>query len=153
MVILCRMGAKQVMIRSLMPSDYGTVVEIWQEAGLSYRGNGRDAQAPFCRELKGETAIFLGAVVHDDLVGVLLGTHDGRKGWVNRLAVRPQHRRQGIGRSLVQELERRLARRGIQMVACLIEGENGPSRAFFQSLGYVDHPQISYHAKRRSQDW
>ena len=147
------MDAKQVSIRSLTTSDYDAVVEIWEEAGLSYRGNGRDARASFCREQKEETAVFLGAVLDGELVGVLLGTHDGRKGWVNRLAVRPQHRRQGIGQTLVQELERRVANRGIRMVACLIEGDNDPSRGFFRALGYAEHPQISYHAKRQSQDW
>jgi len=147
------MAVKRLVIRDLTPSDYPSVLAIWKEAGLPYRGEGRDACAAFCREIGETTSLFLGADVDGELVGVVLGTHDGRKGWVNRLAVRPEHRRRGIGRTLVQELERRVEERGIEMVACLIEGENGPSRDFFRSLGFAEQPQITYHAKKRSPSW
>ena len=34
-----------------------------------------------------------------ELVGVVLGTHDGRKGWINRLAVAPAYQRRGHRRA------------------------------------------------------
>jgi hypothetical protein len=42
---------------------------------------------------------------------------------------------------------------GIKMVTCLIEEGNASSMAFFQSLGYVNHPDIAYLSKRASSDW
>lgn len=140
-------------IRELKPADYETVVEIWTVAGLRCRLLGRDARANFQLELGRDTAVFLGAEIDEALVGVVLGTHDGRKGWINRLAVVPNHRKRGIGRALAMEAERRLSELGIKIVTCLIEGDNEASAEFFQSLGYVGHPDITYYSKRQSSDW
>ncbi|MFC2079755.1 GNAT family N-acetyltransferase [Candidatus Bipolaricaulota bacterium] len=140
-------------IRKLTLEDYDTLIEIWTEAGLPCRPLGRDAKGHLQSEIDRETAVFLGAEVDGRLVGVVLGTHDGRKGWINRLAVVPDHRKRGIGRSLVMEAENRLNALGIKIVTCLIEGDNPSSGDFFQSLGYVAHPDITYYSKRQSADW
>jgi len=140
-------------IRELTPAAYETVVEIWTVAGLPYRLRGRDARAYFQSEIGRDTAVFLGAEIDETLVGVVLGTHDGRKGWINRLAVVPDHRKRGIGRALALEVERRLNELGIKIVTCLIESDNEASAEFFQSLGYVGHPDITYYSKRQSSEW
>lgn len=140
-------------IRQLAADDYDRIVEIWSLAGLSFRPNGRDDRAHVQAEMGRDTAIFLGAEVDGELVGVVLGTHDGRKGWINRLAVLPAYRKQGIARALMIEVERRLYEIGILIVTCLIEGDNNASTAFFQSVDYVGHPDITYFSKRQSPDW
>jgi ribosomal protein S18 acetylase RimI-like enzyme len=140
-------------IRELTAQDYDAVVDIWRRAGLSHRPLGRDARAHFQSEIEQDTALFLGADVDGVLVGVVLGTHDGRKGWINRLAVLPEHQKHGIGKALAMKAEQRLNQRGIQIVTCLIEGGNDASEAFFESLGYVKHPGIVYYSKRKSADW
>ena len=140
-------------IRQLLIDDYDRIVEIWNLVGLSHRPLGRDARELFQLEIEQNTAVFLGAESDGALVGVVLGTHDGRKGWINRLAVLPEYRSRGIGRALAIEVERRLNDRGILIVTCLIEGENDSSEKFFKSLGYVSHPDITYYSKRKSPDW
>ncbi len=140
-------------IRDLRADDYAEIVNVWSEAELPYRPRGRDTAERFRREISMGSAIFLGAEEDGRLVGVVLGTHDGRKGWINRLAVVPSHRRRGIAEALVTEAERRIYGLGIQIVTCLIEADNPTSEAFFHSLGYVAHPDITYYAKRQSADW
>lgn len=140
-------------IRQLVIDDYDGIVEIWELAGLSHRPLGRDARELFQLEIDQNTAVFLGAESDDVLVGVVLATHDGRKGWINRLAVLPEYRSRGIGRALAIEAEHRLNDLGIRIVTCLIEGGNDASAKFFESLGYVGHPDITYYSKRQSADW
>ena len=140
-------------IRELSAEDYSIVVEIWHRAGLPYRPEGRDSKERFQIEIQQDTAVFLGAQMEGALVGVVLGTHDGRKGWINRLAVLPEYRHRGIGKLLVDHAERRLNERGILIVTCLIEGGNDASRDFFKALGYIGHPDITYYSKRQSADW
>jgi len=86
------------------------------------------------------------------LVGSILGTHDGRKGWMNRLAVVPEYRRNGIARMLITETEKRLAGLGIEIFACLIEDWNLSSLQFFKELGYTKHYDIHYLSKRKHTD-
>ncbi|MEE8594184.1 MAG: GNAT family N-acetyltransferase [Candidatus Bipolaricaulota bacterium] len=140
-------------IRELTLQDHDTIVDIWTKAGLSYRPLGRDGKKYFQLEIARDTAVFLGAEVDGVLVGVVLGTHDGRKGWINRLAVLPDHRERGIGRALVMETEKRFNGLGIKIVTCMIEGGNDSSEDFFESIGYVRHPDITYFSKRQSSDW
>ncbi len=140
-------------IRELTSNDYERVIEIWEQSGLAHRPFGRDACDHFCKEMRENTAIFLGAEVKNELVGVVLGTHDGRKGWINRLAVLPAFRGRGFAKALVLEVERQLHERGIFIVTCLIEGRNDASELFFQSLGYIGHPDIAYYSKRRLDNW
>lgn len=139
-------------IRDLKSEDYEELVAMWDVAGLPYRPRGRDAPDRIAREIEGDCAIFLAAEEDGELAGTVFGTHDGRKGWINRLAVRPECRGRGIGRALVAEVERRLLEVGIEIVTCLIEDWNEESIVFFERIGYVRHPDIVYLSKRRSSD-
>ncbi len=82
------------------------------------------------------------------MVGVVFGTHDGRKGWINRLAVLPPYRKCGIGKRLVEEVEDRLREIGIRIFACLVEDWNEVSIKFFHRLGYDSHKDINYLTRR-----
>jgi len=139
-------------IVELRPTDFDRMVEIWEESGLSYRPKGRDRRRRVEKEMEGNCSIFLGARDGSKMVGVVLGTHDGRKGWINRLAVVPAWQGQGLGKRLVREVEQRLHVRGIEIVTCLIEEWNESSLRFFESLGYVEHREILYYSHRLSPD-
>ncbi len=135
-------------IRDFQIEDYDAVIDLWTEAGLPFRPEGRDRREAIARELQGAQAVFLVAEEGGRIVGVVFGTHDGRKGWINRLAVAPDCRRRGFAEALVGEVEARLRRLGIVIVACLIERENAVSQTAFAKLGYTRHPEFVYHAKR-----
>jgi ribosomal protein S18 acetylase RimI-like enzyme len=132
--------------------DREAVVRLWTEAGLPFRPLGRDRLEKMRLEMERGTAIFLVAEVAGETVGVVLGTHDGRRGWINRLAVAPAYQRQGIARRLVREVEARTEALGIEIVAALIESENEASLAFFRAIDYLHAPDIEYVSKRRSAD-
>lgn len=137
-------------IRDLSIADYDDLIRMWGKAGLPSRPRGRDSREAITRQMEGGTSLFLGAEQDGELVGVVLGTHDGRKGWINRLAVHPAHRRRGIGRALVYAVEARLEAMRIEIIGSLIEDWNEDSMAFFARLGYVAHRDIVYFSKRRS---
>ncbi len=143
---------EDVIIREMTLADLEAVVALWVEAGLPFRPEGRDRPDRMKVEMERGTAVFLMAEAGDRLVGVVLGTHDGRKGWVNRLAVAPAFQRRGIAARLVRELEARLETLGLEIVAALIESDNRSSLEFFRAIGYLHDPEIEYVSKRRSFD-
>ncbi len=145
------MKFKEIIIREFTMDDYEQVTTLWTEAGIHYRPNGRESRAHLAKELHGGQAIFLVAVTMEKVVGVVLGTHDDRKGWINRLAVAKDFRRQNIASKLVAAVESRLKALGIDITACLIESENSASRTFFSKLGYI-HAPVEYFAKKQSPD-
>jgi ribosomal protein S18 acetylase RimI-like enzyme len=82
-------------------------------------------------------------------VGSIIGTHDGRKGWLNRLAVAKEYRRTGLGNRLVKEAERRLNALGLEVIACPIGADNEVSMKVFTRLSYGNWDGF-YFSKRKS---
>jgi ribosomal protein S18 acetylase RimI-like enzyme len=139
-------------IVTLTAADYDAVRELWEQAGLPIKSGGRDSRERFAAQLAGGLQTVIGARTGERLVGVVVATHDGRKGWINRLAVHPDCRRQGVGLRLIGEAENVLRAQGIQIIAALIEGDNAPSLALFQRAGYADYPNMHYLTKREGHD-
>jgi ribosomal protein S18 acetylase RimI-like enzyme len=145
-------GLSNIVVRELCMADYEKLITFWNEVKLPYKPRGRDKRENIERELKGQNAIFLVAEKDGGLVGSIFGTHDGRKGWINRLAVAPAYRRQRLAALLVQEIENRLFTLGIGIIACLVEDWNKVSLKVFKKLGYTHHRDIIYFTKRKFPD-
>lgn len=148
--MMMRDERSEVVVREAGLDDYDRIVGVWAEAGLPFRPQGRDSRESIGLELGRGCSIFLLAEADGLPVGTVLGTHDGRKGWVNRLAVIPDHRRSGLARRLVRDVEVWLESQGIEICAALIESDNEDSRAFFARMDYLQDPEIEYFSKRRS---
>jgi ribosomal protein S18 acetylase RimI-like enzyme len=133
-------------------ADYPAILGLWQRAGLSVRPKGRDSQSSFARQMSWGTQRVVGFRADGQLVAVVVLTHDGRKGWINRLAVDPDCRRQGLASTLVEEAERWFTRDlGLEIWAALIEQENAASQALFDHLGYRSL-DLQYVSKRVRED-
>jgi ribosomal protein S18 acetylase RimI-like enzyme len=133
---------------SLGVSDYPDILDLWQRAGLPVRGEGRDAPAEFARQMASGAQRVIGIRADARLVAVAVLTHDGRKGWINRLAVAPDQRRQGLARRLVAEAERWFTQDlGLAVWAALIAHHNTASLALFDALAY-ERPAVVYVSKR-----
>ncbi|UCG91789.1 MAG: GNAT family N-acetyltransferase [candidate division WOR-3 bacterium] len=141
-----------IILRELRIEDYDALIELWTEAKLLHRPKGRDRRDNIERELQQPSAVFLVAEKDGKLVGSIFGTHDGRRGWINRLAVSPSYRRQGIAAQLVKEVEKRLDAMGIEIIACLVEDWNSVSMEVFQRIGYKRHSDVVYFSKRKHSD-
>src|SRR5271157_2547459 len=118
------MKSQNIIIREFCIDDYDSVISLWEEAGIHYKPNGRESRQRMEKEIKSGQAIFLVAVADKRIIGIVLGTHDGRKGWINRLAVTKEFRRRNIASKLVSTVETKLNGLGIEVIACLIEPEN-----------------------------
>lgn len=101
--------------------------------------------------MKSGNVVLLGKLLSDKLVGVVLVTHDNRKGWINRLAVHPDNQKQGIGRELLIAAEEYLQKeRGIEVYSALIFQNSLASKQCFLGAGYTEWEEICYFSKRLS---
>jgi ribosomal protein S18 acetylase RimI-like enzyme len=142
-------GKPTFAMRDFRIEDYDQVIKLWSACGLPFRVDGRDSRERIANEIAKPMAIFLVAECQGSIVGTLLGTTDGRKGWINRLAVHPLHQRSRLGTKMIEEMESRFSKMGLEVIACLIEDHNQGSMAFFAELGYKDDPTVHYYSKRR----
>ena len=138
-------------LRHLTVDDYDAIICLWKEAGLeSVRLQGRDSHDDFAAQLAAGQRV-IGLEDAGQLIGAVLVTHDTRKGWINRLAVHPDHRRKGCATELIAAAERELREMGFRIFAVLIEAENNVSQELFAREGYKTH-DIVYMSKRNSDD-
>jgi ribosomal protein S18 acetylase RimI-like enzyme len=139
-------------IRDFRIEDYDQVISLWRACALPFRPSGRDSWGRIAKEIEKQTALFLVIECHGEIVGTLFGTTDGRKGWINRLAVRPDHRRKGLAKRLIGEMEDRFEALGLEVFSCLIEDHSDLSMSLFKEIGYKDDPSVHYFSKRLNKD-
>ena len=146
------MNFSKLTIRKMKNSDYNDLIKLWIKAGLPYRSRGRDKKNKISEELKNPATNVLLMEHENIIIGSIFATHDGRKGWINRLAIAPEFRNNGLAFKLITEAENFLIQQGIEIIACLIEDWNKQSMKLFQKTGYKKHSDIIYFTKRLNPD-
>ncbi len=143
----------QFEIRRLKISDYDELVAFWQRSSLSsYRPRGRDSREAIVKEIQRTETAFFGMFDGDKMIGSVIATTDGRRGWINRLTVDPEYRGQGLAARLLSECEDFLHKLGLKVIAALIEDDNQGSFSAFKKSGYIYGPDIAYYSKRFTPD-
>ena len=135
-------------IRILKPSEFNSLIDIWVKSSLPYKPVGRDSEEHIQRQLQLNTNRFFVAEIEEELVGVIIASHNGRKGWINRLAVLPKFKGKGIATSLMKKSEEFFLSNNIKIFACLIEDWNDQSMEFFLKKEYIEHKDIIYYTKK-----
>ncbi|MCK4856921.1 MAG: GNAT family N-acetyltransferase [candidate division Zixibacteria bacterium] len=138
--------------RYLRATDYDDIVRVWNEAKLDYRPRGRDNRENLTAELRRSPRFSLGAFAEGKLIGTIVGTCDGRKGCINRLAVTPEYRSRDIAKKLISLCEKELKAAGAKVLFCLIEDDNQTSIKLFEKAGYLRGDNIVYLSKRDHPD-
>jgi RimJ/RimL family protein N-acetyltransferase len=139
-------------IRPLTIEDYEEMITLWEKAELSHRPKGRDAREEVESQLKRDDLRILGMFDGERLIGTILCSSDGRRGWINRLAVDPHYRGKGLSQKLIEACENFLRGLGLKVLAALIEDYNEASIAAFKKAGYLYGQDIMYFSKRSSWD-
>ncbi len=132
--------------------DYDNVIELWRKAGLEHRPDGRDSREAISKQIDAYGNLLLVAEEGERIVGVVIGSHDHRKGLVNRLAVLPGSRRGGVAKALLDRLEKEFYNIGIFVIAATIYQENSASAALAEHLGFKLFDNVKYYSKRLRDD-
>ena len=115
--------------------DYDIVRTLWREAGSGIQLSLSDEQEEIRKKLNRDPDLFLVAEEGKLIVGAVLGGFDGRRGMVYHLAVQPEYRERGIGRALMEELERRLRAKGCLKYYLLVTKDNQEALAYYRQMG------------------
>lgn len=143
-------------IRPVLIEDYDSIYALWNATEQSKRALNPvdDTREGIERYLKrNPTTCFLAyrSDVQPDhaqnIVGVILTGHDGRRAIVHHMCVHPDYRRQGIAHMLVQKAEEALRNEGITKIFGLVFKDNDIANAFWEAEGYTLRTNLNYRNK------
>jgi ribosomal protein S18 acetylase RimI-like enzyme len=134
-----------VVIRDCRSEEAECVLELWRQADAT--PSVTDQVDDLRRAIADSKANLLVAEVEGQVVGSIIGTFDGWRGNIYRLAVHPTYRRRGIARALVGEVEKRLIRQGARRVTALVEKDHPWATSFWQAVAYGLDSRIVRHVR------
>lgn len=132
-------------IRPMTIADYQAVYRLWAETpGVGMRSLD-DSEAGIDRFLRRNPSTCFVALEEEEVVGAILGGHDGRRGFIYHTTVRTERRGRGIGRALVDAVCRAMRQEGIHKVALVVFGANETGNGFWQALGWEQRTDLNYY--------
>ncbi len=124
-----------VAIRPMTIEDYDSARALWARTeGVALSPS--DEREPIGRFLARNPGMSFVALDGERLVGTILASHDGRRGYLSHLAVDEACRRRGIGGALVEAAAEAIRREGLIGCNLFIWKSNAPGRAFWESHGW-----------------
>lgn len=135
------MTAEQTVIRAARLEDLPLVLDLWRQA-RSEHATTPDRLEDLERLVQDSPGALLLAEVNGLALGALVAAWDGWRGNLYRLAVHPEHRRDGIGLALVRAGEEHLRRQGAARVTALVAYDDPLATPFWNRAGYPQDTEI-----------
>ena len=139
-----RMDAK---ICEMTIADYDEVFTLWRETeGVGLHPDECDFREGVARYLARNPGTCFVARDGDKLIGVVLCGHDGRRAYLNHLAVAKGYRRRGIGTALVRRCLAAMKEIGIAKCHLFVFAANDQAMAFWRKLGWRCYDELAVKA-------
>jgi len=135
-------------IRVMTIDDYPAVYALWASLpgiGLHEREDSLEGMAYYLN--RNPDSCFV-ALENGALIGAVLCGNDGRRGYINHLAVAAEHQGRGLGRVLVNACLAAMRNEGIPMCSFVTFGDNIEGNAFWDAIGSTRHETLLYRKLR-----
>ncbi len=134
------------MIRFFTESDYDEVYQLWKNmpgVGLRSMDDSKEGITRFIR--RNPTTNFV-ATHNGRIVGVALGGHDGRRGYLYHVCVEESYRQKSIGRQLIQYVIESMKAEKISRLALFCLKDNNLGNEVWKSLGWTKRTDLNCYA-------
>ncbi|KJY70144.1 GCN5 family acetyltransferase [Vibrio coralliilyticus] len=138
-----------VTIRPMAIEDYDAVIRLWlQTEGISVRD--ADSRENIALYLDRNPDLSFVAISEGNIIGAVLVGTDGRRGYLQHLAVLPQFRGQRIGYQLISQSINALANIGIPKTHLFVYDDNLNAQKFYEKLGWFPRDNIRMYSYNSS---
>lgn len=130
-----------MVVRTFVGADEMSVVALWERCGLTRPWN--DPRKDIRRKIAVRPDLFLAGILDGVVVASVMAGYEGHRGWINYLAVAPEHRGKGLGRAMMAEAERLLREAGCPKINLQVRSSNTKVIEFYRRLGYTVDDVVS----------
>lgn len=127
--------------------DYDGVYDLWMNIpsmGINSTDDSREGIEKYIK--RNPTTSFV-AMNNGKIVGAILAGHDGRRGFIQHMAVLPEFRKQGIASELLEQSMNALEKEGIHKVALLAFKKNELGNSFWDNQKFIIREDVYYRNK------
>jgi ribosomal protein S18 acetylase RimI-like enzyme len=121
-------------IRFARATDVPAVLALWRESDAE-PSHTDDAES-LLGLIHHDPEALVVAEVDGRIVGSVMAAWDGWRGSIYRLVVAPPHRRDGLGRQLVEVAEKRLAATGARRLQAIVVETDPCATGFWRATGW-----------------
>lgn len=134
-------------IRLMTINDYDRVYALWINTPNMGLNNVDDSREGIERYLGRNPSSCFVAEDKDEISGVILSGHDGRRGVIYHMAVKESCQRQGIGTLLLEAALNALKKEGISKVNLVAFSTNIKGNSFWEKQGFSARNDLIYRNK------
>ncbi len=113
---------------------YNEVLELWKRAEVGVGSSDNKEEIAIILDRNPE--LFLISKEEENVVAVVIGAFDGRRGYVHHLAVDPDYQKRGYGKAIIDDLIERFRRKKVHKVHLFIEKHNKKVVDFYSKQGW-----------------
>lgn len=110
------------------------IVDLWKKCNLIVPQN--DPVEDIEKKLAFQPELFFVELLNGQVIGSVMVGYEGHRGWMNYLAVLPEHQRHGYGRKLVERAVEELKKLGCLKVNVQVRESNLSAVRFYKHLGF-----------------
>jgi ribosomal protein S18 acetylase RimI-like enzyme len=132
----------ELVLRAADSRELGAVLKFWATAAENTSRPPDTPAALAALHLRDPDALIV-ALDGGRIVGTIIAGWDGWRCHLYRLAVHPDHRRNGIGRALIEAAEDRFRSLGGSRVDAMVLDDNPRAHAIWAARGYQRQPDWS----------
>jgi len=129
--------------------DYKEIMNLWKNTdgvGLSGNDDSKKSIKKFLK--KNHNTCFVVKYKNREIIGTIMAGNDGRRGHIYHLMVKPDHRKNGIGKKLLKKIEKNLQKEGIRKILLVVFKENIIGNKFWEETGYKIREDLNYRNKK-----
>ena len=138
-------------IRTMTIEDYDDIIVMFRATpGISIRdADSREATEFYLQRNPGLSFV---AVLGGDIVGCVMSGHDGRRGYLQHLVVKPAYRKLGIGKALYLSCLTALQEIGIYKTHLFVQATNSMGDNFWQKQGWTLREEVRMYSFNMSKN-
>jgi ribosomal protein S18 acetylase RimI-like enzyme len=135
-------------IKAMVIENYNEIINLWKNTeGVGLSGNDDSKKSIKIFLEKNPNTCFV-VENNNEIIGTIMAGNDGRRGHIYHLMVKPEHRKNGLGKKLLVKTEKALKKEGIRKIFLVAFKKNKTGNVFWDSNGYKIRKDLNYRDKR-----
>lgn len=136
-----------IVLDTIRETDYPKLIKLWEAAG-NIEVRQTDTPEVLARFLDRNPSCSYAAYAGTRLIGAVLAGHDGWRGHLYHMAVKPDYRERGVGTRLVNAAVSAIKSEDIQKIHCLVKRDNLIAQQFWEACSFDQREDLFDYALR-----